>query len=264
MDVPALDRALGPTHGLTIAVDGGDTAQSLNVHKRVTVVARAVDGLSGKRLLDCGCGAGGYAAAYAALGARVVGIEYNLDKLRASTARALDGAVFAGGDLERLPLADAVADVAVLNEVLEHVPDQGRALSELHRALRPGGQLVVLSPNRFYPFESHGVRLRHNGRRVPVYVPFIPYLPLRLGTHFFDYWARNYWPWELRGLVREAGFDVVRTGYVAQTFEGISGPQPALVRALRPLLRAAVGAAEATPLLRAGFCVSQLVVARRR
>lgn len=260
------ERALGriqARQALTVEIAGGDTAQSLNLQKRVAVVERAAGGLEGKRLLDCGCGAGGYAAAYAACGARVVGIEFNHEKLRAAQARGLAHAAFATGDLERLPLADAFADVAVLNEVLEHVPDETRALAEIHRALRPGGLLVVMSPNRFYPFESHGVKLKGSATVVPVFVPFIPYVPLGLGRRVFDYWARNYWPWELRGLVRRAGFEVVRTGYVAQTFENVSGTQPAPIRALRPLLRGVVGLGEALPIVRAALSVSQMIVARK-
>jgi hypothetical protein len=83
---------------------------------------------------------------------------------------------------------------------------------------------------------------------------------VRLGL--FQYWARNYWPWELRALVRAGGFSIERCGYVWQTFENISGHQPRLIGALRPLLRAIARALEATPGLRA-FGVSQLIVARK-
>jgi hypothetical protein len=53
--------------------------------------------------------------------------------------------------------------------------------------------------------------------------PFVPYVPLRLGKKVFTYWARNYWPGELRRLVRRAGFTIVATDYVWQTFEAIPG-----------------------------------------
>lgn len=63
-----------------------------------------------------------------------------------------------------------------------------------------GGALIVFSPNRLFPFETHGVALRGSGRKVPPAVPFIPWVPLRLGRLCFDYWARNYWPWEFASL----------------------------------------------------------------
>jgi hypothetical protein len=61
-------------------------------------------------------------------------------------------------------------------------------------------------------------------------VPFIPWVPLGVGQLFFDYWARNYWPHELRKLVRDAGFTIETLGYIWQTFENISGSQPAWIQ----------------------------------
>jgi hypothetical protein len=128
--------------------------------------------------------------------------------------------------------------------------------------LRPGGRLIVLSPSRLYPFETHGVFWRGTGRRVPHSVPFVPWIPLALGTRCFDYWARNFWPWELRREVRRAGFRVLAKGAVWQTFENISGRQPRWLTKLAPLLRALCGLCERLPGLRA-FGVSQLLVAEK-
>ncbi|HKU38928.1 MAG TPA: methyltransferase domain-containing protein [Polyangiales bacterium] len=245
---------------LRVSIAGSDTGRDLNLHKRVAIVARAAGPLPGKRLLDCGCGAGAYAREYAKLGAHVVGVEYQRDKVRAAP-RGVPGLLVVAGDASALPLSAASFDVAVLNEVLEHVPDQRRVLSELHRVLAPSGRLVLMSPNRLYPFESHGVNLRASKRPLPAYTPFVPYVPLALGTRLLDYWARNYWPWELRRMVRDAGFRIVHTGFVAQTFENISGQQPGWVKHVRPALREAFSFSERIPGLRALCSVSQLVVA---
>jgi SAM-dependent methyltransferase len=211
-------------------------------------------------VLDCGCGAGDYVGALVARGADAFGVEFDARKLAAGLVSGRLAERLSAGDLEALAFPDASFDVALANEVLEHVPDDRAALAEIRRVLRPGGRLLVLSPTRLHPFETHGVFWRGTGRRLSHGVPFVPWLPLGLGTRLFDYWARNYWPWELRTLVERAGFRVLATGSVWQTFENISGRQPRWMARLCPLLRFAGALAERVPGLRA-FGVSQLVVA---
>jgi len=240
---------------------GGDTATPRNLRKRLALLERHAGPLAKRRILDCGCGAGEYVRALLARGADAWGVEFDARKLAARGGEEL-AARLSVGDLEALAFPDASFDVALANEVLEHVPDDAAALAEVHRVLRPGGLLVVLSPTRLYPFETHGVFWRGTGRRVPHTLPFVPWLPLRLGTRLFDYWARNYWPWELRALVRRAGFRVLATGALWQTFENVSGHQPAWMARVAPLLRGVCALAERVPGLRA-FGVSQLVVAER-
>jgi SAM-dependent methyltransferase len=241
---------------------GGDTATPLNLRKRLAWIERFASPLAKRRALDCGCGAGEYVRALLARGADAYGVEFDEGKLATAGRDGELAARLSVGDLEALAFPDESFDLALLNEVLEHVPDDRAALAEVCRVLRPGGRVIVLSPTRLYPFETHGVFWRGSGRRVPHTVPGIPWLPLALGTRFFDYWARNYWPWELRGLVRRSGMRVIATGSVWQTFENISGHQPRWLARISPLLRALASLCEGIPGLRA-FGVSQVIVAER-
>jgi SAM-dependent methyltransferase len=57
-----------------------------------------------------------------------------------------------GGDVyrivgERMPFADAAFDRVVVVDLLEHVADDARCVAELHRVLRPGGELVITTPH---------------------------------------------------------------------------------------------------------------------
>lgn len=72
------------------------------------------------------------------------------------------------GDLTKgVPLPDATADIILCTEVLEHLPEHGKAMSELFRLLKPGGVLIVTvpfvwvlheAPNDFYRFTNYGLQ----------------------------------------------------------------------------------------------------------
>lgn len=56
-------------------------------------------------------------------------------------------------DAQHLPFADAIFQVVVCHQVLEHLPDADRAVAEFHRVLGPGGKLIVSVPF-FFPFHA--------------------------------------------------------------------------------------------------------------
>lgn len=106
-------------------------------------------GLRAKTLLDIGCGKGTKAAAYAeALGlpmAQVTGIEANPAYAAVAGARMRVLSV----DIERepLPVPDEAFDLAVCNQVLEHLKNIYRPLREMDRVIKTGGHLLIGVPN---------------------------------------------------------------------------------------------------------------------
>jgi 2-polyprenyl-6-hydroxyphenyl methylase / 3-demethylubiquinone-9 3-methyltransferase len=94
----------------------------------------------GAVLVDLGCGAGLLAPHAARLGYRHVGVDLVHTSLRLAGAH---GVLAVRGDVQRLPLADEVADAVSAGEILEHVPDLRAAVAEACRVLRPGGTLVL-------------------------------------------------------------------------------------------------------------------------
>lgn len=244
-----------------ISIAGGDTAKPANLAVRIDAIRRYVP-LMGSRVLDAGCGAGEYVQALAECGADVRGVEYLAHKVREWATRQGDDGRVSEGDLASLPFAEHTFDVVLLNEVLEHVPNESLVLIELRRVLKPGGVLLVFSPNRRYPFETHGID-RKQARVPPIRTLFFPWLPVavlrRLG---YTPWARNYWPGELQSLLAAHGFLVVAHDYVWQTFENISGRQPPLMRRVAPALRRLSSLGQRIPLVRS-LGASQLIVARR-
>ncbi len=94
----------------------------------------------GSLLLDLACGAGLLAPHVAPLGHRHVGLDLSPTALPQARDH---GVRVVRGDVTRLPFPDAVADVVVAGEVLEHVTDLAGTVREACRVLRPGGTLVV-------------------------------------------------------------------------------------------------------------------------
>jgi len=99
-----------------------------------------------QRVLDVGCSSGYLARPLAASGARVSGIE--LDPAAAAEARSVCEEVLVG-DVESmdLPFDDGSFDVVLGGDVVEHLRDPGATLARLRPLLRPGGRLVLTTPN---------------------------------------------------------------------------------------------------------------------
>jgi len=132
-------------------------------------VARAANVPPARRpdsvLLDVACGGGLLAPHLDGKGYRHLGIDLSPTAVRVARDH---GVTPVRGDVARLPVADAVADVVVAGEILEHVPDLPVVVGELARVLRPGGTLVVdtIARTRFARFTA--VTL---GERVPAGPP---------------------------------------------------------------------------------------------
>jgi SAM-dependent methyltransferase len=112
---------------------------------------------AGERVLDMGCGAGRHAFEMYRRGADVIALDQDADELATVSewfaAMRDEGSVPAGaeadvkqGDALDLPFPDGEFDRIVAAEVLEHIPDDGAAIAELVRVLRPGGALAVTVP----------------------------------------------------------------------------------------------------------------------
>jgi ubiquinone/menaquinone biosynthesis C-methylase UbiE/DNA-binding transcriptional ArsR family regulator len=94
---------------------------------------------------DLGCGTGQVAGALARFVARVIAVDRSGEMLQAARRRLRDlpTVEVRRGELEALPIRDDELDAATLLLVLHHLPDPAAALSEAHRALKPGGRLVI-------------------------------------------------------------------------------------------------------------------------
>ena len=159
--------------------------------------------LPGEQVLDIGAGPGLLALDLARLvgeQGRVVGLDL-APAMVETAARRLSGLTHAEvrlGDALALDLADGSFDAVVSTQVYEYVADMPRALSELHRVLRPGGRALILDTD-WRSLVWHSSDQARMDRVLECWDAHLadPHLPAKLGP-----------------LLRRAGFEVRRTEIV--------------------------------------------------
>jgi ubiquinone/menaquinone biosynthesis C-methylase UbiE len=127
-----------------------DLEDMFRLRGHMAAVDMPLGALSGKRVLEIGPGAGGHSALFAKHGAVVTSVDLTAHRARATQAKfdLMDdraaGCAALQGDAENLPFGDGVFDIVYSNGVLHHTLDTEKAMGEVHRVLKPGGQAVIL------------------------------------------------------------------------------------------------------------------------
>jgi SAM-dependent methyltransferase len=108
-------------------------------------------GARGLSVLEIGCGLGTDGAQFAKAGAHYTGVDLTEAAIDLARRRfeisGLPG-MFQVADAENLGFADASFDRVYAHGVLHHTPDTARAISEIHRVLKPDGQAIVMLYHR--------------------------------------------------------------------------------------------------------------------
>jgi len=123
---------------------GPDRAQ-----RQARMLAAVLQGFAGPAVIvDVGCGDGSALAVAARQNPahRFAGIDWSGDALRRASALGLT-VLRAGVTAPGLPVGDGAADVVIMSELIEHLVDPDGAVAEVRRVLRPGGSLLLSTPN---------------------------------------------------------------------------------------------------------------------
>jgi SAM-dependent methyltransferase len=116
--------------------------------RQAQMLAETLRGFAGPAVIvDLGCGDGSALAVAAGQNPahRFAGIDWSADALR--RAHTLGLTLVRGSVDPGLPVADGAADVVIMSELIEHLVDPDGAVAEARRVLRPGGSLLLSTPN---------------------------------------------------------------------------------------------------------------------
>ncbi|NUK58155.1 class I SAM-dependent methyltransferase [Streptomyces lunaelactis] len=211
----------------TVPVASGEARSLRQARLLADALGPAGPGRPAATVLDVGCGDGSAAATAARVlkGHRIVGVDWSQDALRRAAPRlsqVVRGELTGGG----LPFASGSADAVLFSEVVEHLVDPDSALDELHRVLRPGGHLMLSTPN-LAAWYNRGLLL---AGVQPVFSEVsLRRIHGRPGSQVVGH-LRLYTARALREFVAASGFEVVTVA--GAPFHGV--PRP-----LRPLDRLA-------------------------
>ncbi len=198
------------------------------LERRLDLVRQHVD-LEGKRMLDVGCGVGAFVRRLREFSDDVCGFDIDEENVRKGIDE-VPGLGLAVG--EYLPFADDTFDVVVLHEVLEHVADDLETLKETRRVLKSGGKAIIFTPNRMYPFETHGIFV--GKRYVFGNIPFVNYLPDLVRNRLVPH-ARVYTTRRLRRVYRKARLKPLLHTYVFPGYDHIMARRQIVGHVLRLL-----------------------------
>lgn len=139
------------------------------------IVFKLLGNLTGKIVLDAGCGNGYLSRRMAKTAKKVIGIDFTKELIeKASQKNNYQNVKFINGNLELLPFASNIFDVILCNMVLMDVENFDKAIYEFGRVLKKKGIVVVSAlhpcfenpPNSYSLFSDNGIRI---GRLVKKY-----------------------------------------------------------------------------------------------
>ena len=123
--------------------------------KRVRTIFEWVEPTDDKLIFDCACGRGFYLNMIRAVSrCRLVGLELDPAVIvkTAHNIGHLPDITLARANIYQQPYPNNTFDAVILSEILEHVDDDVRGLTEVFRVMKPGGVVAITVPNANYPF----------------------------------------------------------------------------------------------------------------
>ena len=131
---------------------------SLTTRLKERVVVEKLGAGPGRKVLEIGCGSAYFLSAlrrrYPSLQFNYLGVDISVSALIAANQFYNNSASFMVSDSNKLPFESESIDNILHLDVIEHLPDDRASLNEALRVLRPGGRLIISTPNLAAPLTN--------------------------------------------------------------------------------------------------------------
>jgi len=212
--------------GVARRYDVMNTLMSVGQDRRWRRITRAeLHAIPGERVLDVAAGTGVSTRELARSGAAVIGCDFSLGMLRASSGT--PAVPLVAGDALALPFADGSFDAVTISFGLRNVVDVDRALAEFGRVTRPGGRLLIaeFSAPTWAPFRT--VYTEYLMRAIPTLARRVSSSP-----DAYEYLADSIRAWPDQPALAAR---IAAAGWTAVGWRNLTGGIVALHRATRPI-----------------------------
>jgi len=130
----------------------------------------------GKSALEVGCGGGIFTEEISRLGFGTTGIDPSLKSITTASEHALNNGLkinYINGSGEALPVPDRLYDIVFCCDVLEHVNDLAKVISEISRVLKPGGVFIYDTFNRTFLSKFIAIKVLQDWKRWSIMPPHL-------------------------------------------------------------------------------------------
>lgn len=182
--------------------------------RRSQLILEEIDALKPATILDAGCGRGFYVHAftYFPFIKKIHGIDISEKYLTVAKKHITDDRVeLQKASIYELPYPDNTFDMIVSSEVMEHLPDDAKALKELKRVLKKDGTIIITVPNLHFPFLWDPL----NWLLMKLFNTHVPKDIWWLAGIWADH-ERLYTAKELHELAKKAGMKIEKEEHIVQ------------------------------------------------
>lgn len=178
-----------------------------NYYSRFTSVTKNLG--RGNLAINIGCSEGYYDRLLSGRFNHVVGIDMNFNDLLIAKRRN-PKVLYIAASATNLPFKDKIFDEAICVDVIEHVKNDRKAVKETHRILKNDKKLIITVPNKNYPASYDPIN-----KLLDIFKKRLP-----IGLWGFGH-LRLYSDGDMRGLLEDSGFDILKVQRMLHFFCGI-------------------------------------------